>query len=218
MVESSSSSSSSCDSFSSFDEVSVKICNTVKFVCSHGGRILPRYPDGRLRYVGGENRVLTVDRTIPFSGLQVKLGELCGWEKVNLRCQLPTEDLDALVSISSDEDLANLIEEYDLASRDRRFPIKIRAFLHPTVAKSRKSVTPPSTRNSRTVPMNKASFQLPAVHAVVDQCVHKGSSPTKNFVRFVRSGDVPRFHGYPMNGCPAMSRHHYLIHQGTRCP
>lgn len=137
----------------------------------------------------------------------MKLGELCGWEKVNLRCQLPTEDLDALVSIVSDEDLANLLEEYDIVSRDRRFPVKIRAFLHPTVAKSRKSATPPSTHISRTASSGKAS----AFHAVVNQCVHKGSSPTlKKFVRLVRSGDDPHFCAYPV------SRHH-PIHQGTYC-
>lgn len=41
---------------------------TIKFLCSYGGKILPRYPDGKLRYFGGETRVLAVDRSIPFSG------------------------------------------------------------------------------------------------------------------------------------------------------
>lgn len=41
---------------------------TLKFLCSYGGRILPRYPDGKLRYHGGETRVLSVDRSISFSG------------------------------------------------------------------------------------------------------------------------------------------------------
>jgi hypothetical protein len=36
----------------------------------------------------------------------LKLGELCG-ASVNLLCQLPMEDLDAMVSITFDEDLAN---------------------------------------------------------------------------------------------------------------
>ncbi|XP_065874629.1 RAF-like serine/threonine-protein kinase PRAF isoform X2 [Euphorbia lathyris] len=96
---------------------------TVKFLCSYGGKIAPRYPDGQLRYQGGETRVLAVDRSISFSELLLKLGELCG-ARVSLRCQLPKEDLDALVSITSDEDLANLMEEYDRAATP-----KIRAFL-----------------------------------------------------------------------------------------
>ncbi|KAF5746560.1 hypothetical protein HS088_TW06G00731 [Tripterygium wilfordii] len=41
---------------------------TMKFLCSYGGKILPRYPDGKLRYLGGETRVLAVDRLISFSG------------------------------------------------------------------------------------------------------------------------------------------------------
>ncbi|KAK9934577.1 hypothetical protein M0R45_021714 [Rubus argutus] len=51
---------------------------TLKFLCSYGGKILPRYPDGKLRYLGGETRVLAVPRSISFSELLLKLGELCG--------------------------------------------------------------------------------------------------------------------------------------------
>ena len=101
----------------------------IKFLCSYGGKILPRYPDGKLRYLGGETRVLAVPRSISFSELSSKLTELCGPSvtAVSLRCQLPTEDLDALVSIKSDEDLVNLIEEYDRAASSAN--MKIRAFL-----------------------------------------------------------------------------------------
>ncbi|KAI3720345.1 hypothetical protein L6452_21261 [Arctium lappa] len=101
---------------------------TIKLLCSYGGRILPRYPDGKLRYHGGQTRVLAVVRSISFSELMVKLGEICG-KPVSLRCQLPTEDLDALVSITSDEDLVNLIEEYDRAASLQSSSLKIRAFL-----------------------------------------------------------------------------------------
>ena len=41
---------------------------TVKFLYSYGGKILPRYSDGKLRYVGGFTRVLSVDRFISFKG------------------------------------------------------------------------------------------------------------------------------------------------------
>nr|GEU36069.1 hypothetical protein [Tanacetum cinerariifolium] len=111
---------------------------TIKFLCSYGGKILPRYPDGKLRYYGGETRVLAVDRSISFSDLLVKLGELSG-TPVALRCQLPTEDLDALISITCDEDLANLIEEYGPST-------KIRAFL---ITLNKKSSPPPSTAEMR---------------------------------------------------------------------
>lgn len=42
--------------------------STIKFLCSYGGKILPRYPDGKLRYNGGHTRVLAVPRSISFSG------------------------------------------------------------------------------------------------------------------------------------------------------
>lgn len=42
--------------------------NRVKFLCSHGGKILPRPADGHLKYVGGDTRVVAVPRDITFSG------------------------------------------------------------------------------------------------------------------------------------------------------
>ncbi|KAJ0237895.1 hypothetical protein HA466_0244220 [Hirschfeldia incana] len=101
----------------------------IKFLCSYGGKILPRYPDGKLRYNGGHTRVLAVPRPVSFSELSSKMAEMCG-STVTIRCQLPTEDLDALVSVTSDEDLANLIEEYDLVSSSSPMK-KIRTFLNP---------------------------------------------------------------------------------------
>ncbi|GKB53578.1 octicosapeptide/Phox/Bem1p family protein isoform 1 [Tanacetum coccineum] len=100
-----------------------KSVTTIRFLCSYGGRILPRHPDGKLRYYGGETRVLAVSRSISFSELLLKVEEVCGIP-VALRCQLPTEDLDALISITCDEDVVNLIEEYEPSTS-----IKIRAFL-----------------------------------------------------------------------------------------
>ncbi|KAG8475478.1 hypothetical protein CXB51_032315 [Gossypium anomalum] len=100
---------------------------TIKFLCSYRGKILPRYRDRKLYYHGGETRVLVVDRSISFSELSLKMGEMCG-TSVSLRCQLPTEDLDALVSITSNEELAYLIEEYDRLASPASF-LKIRAFL-----------------------------------------------------------------------------------------
>lgn len=171
------SSSSSSSSISSTDEVS-KPYSAVKFLCSFGGRILPRYPDGRLRYVGGETRYLSVRRSISFSDLRVKLGELCGAEKVNLRCKLPTQDLDALITITSDEDLANLMEEYDLACPDLQSPLKIRAFLHPTPTKSSQSATPQGISTPHVVP-----------------------SPLR-WVRSGRSISKNPFNGLPVHGYP----------------
>ncbi|KFK34129.1 hypothetical protein AALP_AA5G105000 [Arabis alpina] len=94
-----------------------------KFLCSYGGKILPRSIDGNLRYVGGFTRVLSVDRSISFAELMVKLEEFCGYS-VELKCQLPNGDLETLISVKSDEDLTNIVEEYD-----RLHGGKIRAIL-----------------------------------------------------------------------------------------
>lgn len=154
------SSSSSCaSSLGSFDDDVVCVVKpdataaaegSVKLLCSYGGRIQPRHSDGALRYVGGDNRVLSVDHSFQFNDLQRKLRDMCGWEAVSLRCQLPTEDLDALVSVTSDDDLANLLEEYDAASRDRLQPLKIRAFLFPRTPRPLSPCTPSSV--SRPIP------------------------------------------------------------------
>ncbi|URD79552.1 PB1 domain containing protein [Musa troglodytarum] len=70
MVGTSSYSSPPCDSFGSLDDVSVKPTRAIKFLCSYGGKILPRYPDGKLRYVGGHTRLVAVDRSISFSDFE----------------------------------------------------------------------------------------------------------------------------------------------------
>ncbi|KAL2460092.1 Octicosapeptide/Phox/Bem1p family protein [Abeliophyllum distichum] len=134
---------------------------TIKFLCSYGGRILPRYPDGKLHYHGGETRVLSVERSISFAELLMKLGEMCGTSLVlNLRCQLPTEDLDALVSITSNEYLANLIEEYDRVAPPPAPPsLKIRAFL--SAPKTTKKVSPPPSTTSPKLSYSVAAMLLP---------------------------------------------------------
>lgn len=129
--------------------------SSLKFLCSYGGKILPRSTDGKLRYVGGHTRVLSVDRSISFEGsspssfritsisvynpiqsililfffflteLTKKLLEFCGYS-VDLRCQLPNGDLETLISVKSDEELANIVELYNRASG-----AKIKAVLSP---------------------------------------------------------------------------------------
>eukprot|EP00249_Psilotum_nudum_P024098 c29091_g1_i6 orf=1072-6219(-) len=84
----------------------------VKLMCSFAGSILPRPYDGKLRYVGGETRIIGVNRDIRYTELMYKLTEFYG-VALTLKYQLPDEDLDALISVSSDDDLQNMMEEYD---------------------------------------------------------------------------------------------------------
>ncbi|KAB1227813.1 Serine/threonine-protein kinase EDR1 [Morella rubra] len=82
----------------------------VKFLCSFGGKILPRPSDGKLRYVGGETRIIQIRKDISWQDLVQKM--LTIYNQTNsIKYQLPGEDLDALVSVSCDEDLQNMMEE-----------------------------------------------------------------------------------------------------------
>lgn len=84
----------------------------VKLMCSFGGKIMPRPIDSKLRYVGGETRIVAVDRSVGYKDFMSKMAQVYGVH-LALKYQLPDEDLDALVSVSSDDDLQNMMEEYD---------------------------------------------------------------------------------------------------------
>ncbi|XP_022631912.1 uncharacterized protein LOC106778439 isoform X2 [Vigna radiata var. radiata] len=99
----------------------------MKCLCSFGGRILPRPSDGKLRYVGGQTRILRLRKDISWQELMQKALLIYNLVHV-LKYQLPGEDLDALVSVSSDEDLQNMMEECNLLE-DRERSKKLRLFL-----------------------------------------------------------------------------------------
>ncbi|PKA59159.1 Serine/threonine-protein kinase CTR1 [Apostasia shenzhenica] len=101
----------------------------VKLLCSFGGRLLPRPSDGALRYAGGQTRIIAVRREATFPELYRKMAEAYGGP-VAIRYQLPDEDLDALVSVSSAEDLDNMMDEYDkVADASGDGSAKLRIFL-----------------------------------------------------------------------------------------
>lgn len=83
---------------------------SMKVLCSFGGKILPRPSDGKLRYVGGDTRIVRIGKDISWQELVEKMLTIYGQTHV-IKYQLPGEELDALVSVSSDEDLQNMMEE-----------------------------------------------------------------------------------------------------------
>ncbi|OIT40439.1 PREDICTED: uncharacterized protein LOC109236808 [Nicotiana attenuata] len=202
----------------------------LKFLCSYGGKIIPRHTDGKLRYYGGESRVLSVHPCISFAELMVKLGEMCG-ASVSLRCQLPNEDLDALVSITCDEDLANLIEEYDHAST-----LKIRAFLLPPKSTKLKLVSSPpsisSTSSTTTTISNHdatspdSSFSSTATtvnSSKYRNCPRSYKETSYSCVRHTRTRSLPvmchekvagKIPQYAYHGHENNSGHIYLSHHG----
>ncbi|XP_039016352.1 uncharacterized protein LOC120146943 [Hibiscus syriacus] len=102
----------------------------VRFMCSFGGKILPRPHDNQLRYVGGDTRIVAVHRSTSFASLITKLSKLSGIASVSVKYQLPNEDLDALISVTTDEDLENMMEEYErLAQNQNPRLARLRLFL-----------------------------------------------------------------------------------------
>ncbi|XP_004293546.1 PREDICTED: uncharacterized protein LOC101295895 [Fragaria vesca subsp. vesca] len=104
----------------------------VRFMCSFGGKILPRPHDNQLRYVGGDTRIVAVQRATTFSSLLSKLSKLSGLSDVTVKYQLPNEDLDALISVTTDEDVDNMIDEYDRITQNQNpKAARLRLFLFP---------------------------------------------------------------------------------------
>ncbi|KAL0462314.1 UNVERIFIED_CONTAM: hypothetical protein Slati_0119000 [Sesamum latifolium] len=86
----------------------------LRLMCSYGGHIIPRPHDKSLCYVGGDTRIVVVDRHSSLAELHSRLSHiLLNGRHFSLKYQLPNEDLDSLISLSTDEDLENMmIEEY----------------------------------------------------------------------------------------------------------
>ncbi|XP_047326443.1 uncharacterized protein LOC124930126 [Impatiens glandulifera] len=101
-----------------------------KFLYSYAGKIIPRRKDGKLLYVGGHTRILAVNRSISFDELNVKFSKLCGYS-VEFKCKLPEDYLDLLISIKCDEDLANIVDEYERFSVHTQHDTKVRVILLP---------------------------------------------------------------------------------------
>ncbi|XP_023642040.1 alpha-protein kinase 1 isoform X2 [Capsella rubella] len=106
----------------------------VKLMCSYGGKIQPRPHDNQLTYVNGDTKIMSVDRGIRFPALASKLSVVCtgGGGEVSFKYQLPGEDLDALISVTNDEDLEHMMHEYDRLLRLSSKPARMRLFLFPS--------------------------------------------------------------------------------------
>ncbi|CAJ1970547.1 unnamed protein product [Sphenostylis stenocarpa] len=115
----------------SFDDPPPSLHPKVKLMCSYGGRIQPRPHDNHLTYVAGDTKILAVDRHIKLPALLAKLSSLANApaNATFFKYQLPGEDLDALISVTNDEDLHHMMFEYDRLSRISPRPARLRLFL-----------------------------------------------------------------------------------------
>lgn len=99
----------------------------IKFLCSFGGKILPRPSDGKLRYVGGETRIIRIRKDISWQELRQKTSAIFNQPHI-IKYQLPGEDLDSLISVSGDEDLTNMMDEFAMIESEGGSQ-KLRVFL-----------------------------------------------------------------------------------------
>ncbi|CAH2045948.1 unnamed protein product [Thlaspi arvense] len=108
------------------------VSSKLRLMCSYGGHILPRPHDKSLCYMGGDTRIVVVDRNSSLSSLVARLSNtLLNGRSFTLKYQLPSEDLDSLISVTTDEDLDNMIEEYDrtISAPNSTKPSRLRLFL-----------------------------------------------------------------------------------------
>ncbi|KAF5777339.1 putative PB1 domain-containing protein [Helianthus annuus] len=105
----------------------------LRLMCSNGGHIVPRPHDKTLCYVGGETRMLVVDRHTTLLNLTHRLSKtlLRSSSPFTIKYQLPSEDLDSLISLTTDEDLQHMIEEYDRLNSSSSSS-RLRLFIFPT--------------------------------------------------------------------------------------
>ncbi|KAK9279002.1 hypothetical protein L1049_028584 [Liquidambar formosana] len=102
----------------------------LRLMCSYGGHIIPRPHNKSLCYVGGDTRMVVVDRHSSLSDLSSRLSRtLLNGRPFTLKYQLPNEDLDSLISVTTDEDLDNMIEEYDRTTSNSPLKSRLRLFL-----------------------------------------------------------------------------------------
>ncbi|KAK1423100.1 hypothetical protein QVD17_18395 [Tagetes erecta] len=128
----------------------------LRLMCSYGGHIVPRPHDKSLCYVGGDTRIVVVDRHTTLSDLTHRLSKVLlrsssssstlsltsATASFTLKYQLPSEDLDSLISVTTDEDLENMIDEYERlnSTSDVNKSARLRLFLFPTKPESVSSI------------------------------------------------------------------------------
>ncbi|RYR39142.1 hypothetical protein Ahy_A09g044600 isoform B [Arachis hypogaea] len=104
----------------------------VKFLCSYGSEIHHRPNDKKISYVGGRNKLHYVNRGIDFTAMLAELSALFdAASDIHFKYQLPGDDFDALISVTSDNGRNSLMLEYDNLYRDFPKTAQMRLFIFP---------------------------------------------------------------------------------------
>lgn len=111
----------------------------LRLLCSYGGRIMPLPPEKSLYYIGGESRLVVVPHDISISDFFKLLSDkIHSGRSFSLKYKLPGCDLDSLITVADNDDLQNMIAEYD-STRLRRIRLFLFQLNHPEL--TRHSVT-----------------------------------------------------------------------------
>ncbi|XP_010905844.1 uncharacterized protein [Elaeis guineensis] len=189
-----------CENSVSWDEPTpTAAAARVKLMISYGGRIQPRPHDNQLSYVGGDTKILTIDRSIRFPALLSKLASLANLDDhLCFKYQLPGEDLDALISVTNDEDLDHMMLEYDRLHRSATKPTaRLRVFLFPLnpPPPSAALLDPKPDRQWFVDALNSAPVTPPldpvAAAPLAPATAVKAASPSPDFLFGLDKGLVP---------------------------
>ncbi|CAI0547613.1 unnamed protein product [Linum tenue] len=104
----------------------------LRLMCSYGGQIIPRPQTKSLFYAGGDTRIITLPTTAANPTLPTLAAHLAASLRLGtpftLKYQLPFHDLDSLITLSTDEDVAIMLDEHN---RVFPAPARIRLFVFP---------------------------------------------------------------------------------------
>ncbi|KAK1307392.1 hypothetical protein QJS10_CPA10g01977 [Acorus calamus] len=91
----------------------------VKLLCSFGGDFITQ--NGRHFYIGGKTRLVSIERSTSFGSLLSKMSEVCDADPgaIDVKFQLP-EGEPRLVSVENDDDVQNMMDEFDPS---RKIPV-----------------------------------------------------------------------------------------------
>lgn len=178
----------------------------LRFLCSFGGKILPRPSDGKLRYVGGETRIISTPKSLSLRELQERTRGICN-QSHTIKYQLPDEDLDALISVSSDEDLQNMIEEYYGIGRLEGSQ-RLRIFLIPLCESE-----PNNIIDLNSVEQSSPDLQyVVAINGMFDTSPRKDFSRTNSDQKLNFHKDSPTFSQLlEINNCLGVSNHNQFL-------
>jgi len=148
------------DHHRSFDEPPPSNGPKVKLMIRFGGKIeLRRHDDQNYSYIGGDTKILTVDRSIKFSNLIEKLSAMT-FSNVCLKYQQPGGELDSLISVFNDDDLDSMMFEYDCMCRVSPKPARMKVFLFPLPVNNVSSDSLDSAFNLAVVEDSKSDGQM----------------------------------------------------------